>query len=378
MVMICRIDLKVNILSSVVTLAAMVGLSSEVSAIQRPNILLIMTDQHHAGWVGYAGNPHVRTPALDNLAREGIIFTRAYTASPLCVPARTSLFTGLYPHVAGVSSNEQENKIMEDEIRSRSLGFLMKDAGYDCVYAGKWHAHTPAMDNNNGFRSIHGFTDIGLADACIEYLNTKQEEPFFLIASFDNPHNICEWARSQPLPYGNVSTVLEAVDEYPPLPDNFEPGALEPEAIRIEQYAMPKLYPTKNFTDKKWREYLYIYSLLIEKVDTEIGKILKHIQREGYMDNTIIIFCSDHGDGAGSHRWNQKTVLYEHSIQVPLVLYEPEYLRNKKLPDRTGNLVNIGIDITPTILNYAGADLLPEMPGLALQKQLSCIDSVHE
>lgn len=95
----------------------------------------------------------------------------------------------------------------------------MQNAGYDCIYAGKWHVHTASMpDKEFGFTTIHPHSDNGLAEACVGFLEQKHTKPFFLVAGFDNPHNICEYARSQNLSWGNIEDLPQ--NEWPGLPLN--------------------------------------------------------------------------------------------------------------------------------------------------------------
>lgn len=333
---------------------------NQATAQDRPNILYIMTDQHQAQALSCAGNPDLNTPNLDRLSGNGMRFTKAYVTFPLCTPSRSSMITGKMPHQLGIYSNKDGNNEMPEAERLKGLGHLMSNAGYDCAYGGKWHVHTAAMTAGNGFQKIAGFGDIGLAEKCIEFLeNGRQpDKPFFLVASFDNPHNICEWARSQPLPYGDIPPA--PVELCPALPANFARVPDEPEVIRLEQQFMPRLYPTRNYQEEDWRQYRNAYYRLVEKVDAEIGKILTALQAFGLAENTLVIFSSDHGDGNAAHGWNQKTVLYEESIKVPLIVQYPGRIRPGTVNDE---LVSTGLDLLPTLADYAGAEIPPDLAG---------------
>ncbi len=317
----------------------------------QPNIVLIMTDQHQAEALSVAGNPNLSTPNLDKLVKTGIHFKNAYVTFPLCTPSRSSMFTGKMPHNLGVNSNEKGDKEMQPKDKKTGLGHVLKQAGYHCVYGGKWHAHEADMVEGNGFEKIADFGDIPLAEKSINYLKlrTAKTQPFFLVASFDNPHNICEWARNQPLPYGNIPPV--PLSETPELPVNFKKSETFPEALEIEQNASVKIYPTKQYTEADWRQYRHAYYRLVEKVDHEIGKIIDAIDDLGLRDNTIIIFTSDHGDGNASHGWNQKTALFQESIKVPFIVN----YKNAKTSERKHNptLISNGLDLYPTILDFA-------------------------
>lgn len=151
-----------------------------------------------------AGNPDLHTPNLDRLAAAGVMFNNAYCTAPLSGPSRGAMFTGHYPDAVGLSVNGSP---IPDSLRTQTLGTLIKNAGYDCAYGGKWHLPLlDVPDKEYGFDNIYKHSDDGLAEACAEYLSRKHKKPFFLVASYDNPHNICEYARSQNFPYGNIDT----------------------------------------------------------------------------------------------------------------------------------------------------------------------------
>lgn len=319
-----------------------------------PNIVLILTDQHNANALSYMGNTNVSTPNLDQLAKTGMYFDNAYVTFPLCTPSRSSMFTGKMPHAIGVNSNKDgDNQIISNE-KQNVLGTVLTNAGYDCAYGGKWHAHEASMSAGNGFEFIAPMGDIGLAEKSVEYIKSKKdsEKPFFLVVSFDNPHNICEWARNEPLPYGNVT--LPNIEDTPQLPVNFEKSKSFPEVVQLEQNANKKVYPTRNYTKEDWRNYLYAYYRLVEKVDVEIGKIIKAINQNNLREETLIIFTSDHGDGNAAHGWNQKTILFQESVKVPFIANHLGTIKPSKKANTT--LLSNGIDLYPTICSYAGVD----------------------
>ncbi|MFB9058100.1 sulfatase [Mariniflexile ostreae] len=337
----------------------------ELSNQDRPNIVLIMTDQHQAEALSVAGNSNLHTPNLDKLAKTGTRFKNAYVTFPLCVPARSSIFTGKFPHTIGVNSNKEGDNIMSAEDKQNSLGNRLREAGYDCAYGGKWHAHEAEIPDGYGFDKISGFGDIPLAEKCIDYLKSRKEnpQPFFLVASFDNPHNICEWARNEPLPYGNVTRV--PLNETPELPINFKKSETFPEALELEQGIQVKTYPTQNYTEEDWRQYRYTYYRLVEKVDKEIGEIIDAIEELGLSDNTVIIFTSDHGDGNASHGWNQKTALFQESINVPFIIKTKRISTSKN--DVNSTLISNGLDLYPTICDYAGVSVPKDLLGKSIK-----------
>ena len=327
----------------------------------RPNIIYIMTDQQCADAMSCAGNMDVSTPNMDRLADHGIRFTNAYCAMPLSGPARGAMFTGYMPSETGIIENDIP---IPDSLQNRTLGTLVGEAGYDCAYAGKWHVPTVDLPSEFafGFRNLHPHNDIGLAEACIDYLREEHDRPFFLVASYINPHNICEFARNQNTPLAHIPDFT--LEDCPALPANYAVNPYDASVLQFEKRQSYALYPSQDFSPDDWRRYRYAYYRLVEAVDAEIGKIVDEIDRQDLWENTVIIFTSDHGDGCGAHQWNQKTVLYEEAANIPFIVCLPGG-RNagKVLPQ----LVNNGVDIMPTICDWAGAEVPGGRSGLSIR-----------
>ncbi len=324
-------------------------LMSLSAAAQKPNIIYIMTDQHVATALSCAGNADVRTPNIDRIASHGIRFDNAYCAFPLSGPSRAAMFTGYTPSEIGM---EENGNPMPDSIKGRTLGTLMRDAGYDCAYSGKWHIPTNSLPGKEafGFRNLHGHDDNGLAGAAVDYLRDRDaSKPFFLVASFNNPHGICEYARHQNPPAAKISE--PSVGDCPQLPANFYPNPYDASVLGYEKTKSQLLYPTWDYTPDDWRRYLNAYYRLIEAVDAEIGKIVDEIDRQKLWRNTVVIFTADHGDGAAQHQWNQKTALYESIANIPLIVCLPG---GKQKGTVSHQLVNNGEDFMPTICRTAG------------------------
>ena len=337
----------------------MAALPAMAAAQEKPNIIYIMTDQQGPQVMSCAGNPDLHTPNMDLLAQRGVRFTNAYCAFPLSGPSRAAMFTGYMPSQSGMIENEMP---LVDSLRNNTLGSLVAAAGYDCAYAGKWHVNTVTIpDGEFGFRRIKDNGDIGLAESCVEYLRERdKKEPFFLVASFINPHNICEYARGQKTPHAPV--VEPTLEDCPNLPENFAVSPYDASVLRFEQDQNYKLYPTTSYGPDDWRRYRNAYYRLTEAVDAEIGKIIAEIDRQNLWKNTVIIFTSDHGDGNGAHHWNQKTALYEEVVGVPMIVCLPG---GKNAGTVSEAIVNNGIDLMPSICEWTGAELPYGRPGVS-------------
>ena len=265
------------------------------------------------------------------------MFQNAYCTAPLSGPSRGAMFTGCYPGTTGLLVNGAP---LQESLQTRTLGTLVKNAGYECAYGGKWHVpELDIPDKVRGFDQIYKHSDDGLAEACVEFLSRKHDKPFFLVASYDNPHNICEYARSQNLPYGNLD--IPEIRNCPGLPPNFAKNPYDADVIEKERENNFNVYPTATFTPEDWRMYRYTYYRLVEKVDREIGKIVDAIDKNNLWENTVVIFSSDHGDGIGAHHWNQKSALYEEVVNIPFIVTLPgKKHAGTKLPQLISNSVD--------------------------------------
>ena len=353
-----------------------------VCADDRPNILIIMTDHWFSDAMSCViGDEHIHTPNIDSLAASGMRFSRAYCANPICQPSRTSMFTGRYPHETGIQNND---KVGVDAEKFPIMGKVFKDAGYDTGYSGKWHIRLSTNPNNPRLSEkdahFHGFDflfqgrvnakdslrrgDYGRVFPGMDFIRRKRNKPFFLVVSCMNPHNICEWARGQKLPDGPIGDP-PSIEELPPLRGNHLPpvGETEVMAYMRRSYQRTSTFPVRNFDDRKWREYIWAYYRLIEKVDGEIGRLLKVLRDTGQEENTLILFTSDHGDCHCAHKWNQKTVFYDESTRVPYILS----WKGKTPRGASDILANTGVDTFPTLCDFAGIDPPAGLPGKSLK-----------
>jgi arylsulfatase A-like enzyme len=349
---------------------AAAGLSAAArpaAAAARPNLLVIMTDQQFSEAMSCVlGKKYIHTPHMDSLAAAGTLFTRAYCANPLCVPSRASMFSGRYPAETRVQTNEDLAAL--DTARFPNMGTIFRKAGYQTSYFGKWHMPYPVKD-----AAAHGFEtapnikgDETIADATAAWLRGRKGQtakPLLTICSLLNPHNICQWARSEKLPDGAIGDP-PPLAECPPWRPNHEPPRDEPDIMTLmrRSYQANRMFPVGGFDERKWREYIWAYYRMIEKVDGEIGKVLGALREAGQEERTLIVFLADHGDCQGSHRWNQKTVFYDEASRVPFIVSRKGSIRAGK----SDRLVHTGVDLIPTLCGAAGIPVPQGLPGLNL------------
>lgn len=365
------IKLGLGLLVGVVT----IGINNAIAAkpTERPNFLFICTDHYTAQAFSYVGNPNVKTPNLDGLARDGVFFNNAYCAYPLSTPSRASFITGLMPHENSVNRNRLP---LPERFEANSLGHLLKDAGYNAAWYGKWHIGK-LDEAKHGFEG-NSCPDAIIAKSVIDFLKKQniKGKPFFIAASYSNPHNICEVGRRQPLPDATIDWESIPLKDCPNVRPNFARNAFAPEILEIEQKQNPLNYPGYYYSQEDWRRYLYAYYRLVEHVDAQIGEVITALKDLGLYDNTMIIFTSDHGDGLGSHAWNQKTSLHEEVACIPFIVKSP----NKKNESRYSKaLISNGLDLLPTICDYAGARIPVGLKGKSLRPILDGkADKIHE
>ncbi len=336
----------------------------------RPNILLIITDQQTAEAMSAAGNKDLRTPAMDKLVANGVRFTKAYCAQPLCTPSRSSIMSGKMPFETGFIGNAPEKDGQWPD-SLLMMGKIFKDGGYKTGYVGKWHLPVPTTKiNQHGFDYIQNtsfldYNDAGTPSFCARFIKENKENPFLLVASFLNPHDICEWARGEELKMDAIGEAPPA-NECPELPANWKIPLDEPKIVREQQKISSRTYPTVNWTSDQWRQYRWAYNRLVEKVDTYIEMVLGSLKKYGVEKNTIIIFTADHGDGYAGHSWNQKQILYEEAAKVPFIISK----MGEWQATTNDMLVCNGIDIIPTLCGFTGVQKPTYLKGADLSKKI--------
>lgn len=326
---------------------------------QRPNILLIVTDQHSGVVTTQHGYDYITTPGIDKIASLGVAFTRSYTPYPVCMAMRSSLMTGVMP-----------SKSSKDLTSYQSIGTRAKEAGYTTAYYGKWHVGHSKM---NKVEAWHGFEtyidsrkDTEIKNWSVDFLKESHDKPFFLVTSFLNPHNCCELARSMAGMKKKVKYTDGAVeenmtlDECPPLPENFAIPEDEaegfycrrfPDTTNMTQFGK---HPVKYWNDDRWRQYMYGYDRLVEKVDAHVLDIINTLEAQSLLENTMIIYTSDHGDGHAAHMWNQKMTFYEESVNVPFIVAWKGKTRSGIIDKK--HLVNNTLDLYATLSVLFEAD----------------------
>jgi arylsulfatase A-like enzyme len=346
------------------------GLSMAAPAVlsgqtRRPNVIWFMPDQWRGMALGSMGDPNVKTPHLDAMAKEGLLIRNMLANTPVCCPARSILMTGQYCHRNGMTANDL--RLREDHV---SLPELLRGAGYRTGFIGKWHldggrrmpGFVPPGPRRQGFEwwganqcshdhfhaqyfrddpkpiPMDRFEAEGWTDLALEFLEGQKtdERPFFLAVYPGPPHD----------PYG-------APEEYT---KQYDPAKLE---LRANYRAGERVPGRKQIAD---------YYAACTAVDAQLGRLLAALDRSGRAEDTVVMFFSDHGDMLGSHGMRLKRKPQEESIRVPGIVRYPRYMKRGRaiegmvshvdLPATTLSLCGV-----PVPGNWQGRDFAPVIRG---------------
>lgn len=322
----------------------------------RPNIVLISTDQWHADAFSFRGNPHVRTPHSDRIAAESLWFESSYAADPVCGPSRSSWITGRMPVEHGVVGNRARM------IRSvPDWGQWFRRHGYEVAHFGKWDSpgRDPRLSNDVyvGTFPAGQYVDQSVASLASAYLlGLDRTRPTFLHVSLMNPHDICQVSCMRT----NGGTLPIDLDDLPPLPSNFHSRPDEPSTLVNRVRRSYRRSASFGWDELDWRFYIWNYYRYCELADLAIGRVLDALDARGLRDNTLLVYTSDHGEGLGHHGMFTKAFLYESSARVPLAFFWP-----KRLPagERNRSILTSGVDLFPTFCAAADIPAPPDLCG---------------
>ena len=342
-------------------------------------IVFIMTDTQDTRLVGCYGNPDMKTPALDRLAAGGVRFDRAYTCSPVCGPARAAIFTGTFPHTCGVLGNS-----MAPAENVRTLGQRLRDKGIHTAYVGKWHLDggdyfglgrcPDGWDDEYWYDMRRYLEELSPADRvrsrwrptnregidedftfghrvsnrAIDFLANHNDEDFFLVVSYDEPHGpgLC------PRPYAD----MYADYEFPKSRNVWDTLEGKPEHQRVWA-GKARLTEDKDARVLRYPDYLGCNSF----VDHEIGRVLEAVDR--HVPDALVIYTSDHGDMLDSHSiQNKGPVMYDEITRMPMLARWPGVTpAGAVCPHPVSH-----IDLVPTIMDAAGLTVPKSVEGRSL------------
>jgi arylsulfatase len=359
----------------------------------RPNIIFIITDQQRYDTISALGYPHVDTPNLDRLVREGVSFSQCHVTAASCAAARASLFKGYYPHTSGILKNADSWR--------RSWVELLNESGYYCANIGKMHTwpfqtelgfHERFVVENkdrylegryffdewdralrfrglvkqqrefyrkrDDYRSALGafewelpeetHPDMFVGDMAKWWIETKPTtSPLFLQVGFPGPHPPYDPIPRYAQPYMQKQLPLldvtqEELDSQPP--------ALKELRQHNQDVDHDSVIMDLNPTDEQRHRQRAYYLANVTMIDEKVGQIIESLEQKGYLDNSIIIFTSDHGDCLTDHGHSQKWTMYEQITRVPMIVWAPARFGKARAIDALVQQMDLG----PTILDWAG------------------------
>ncbi|MDQ3441609.1 MAG: sulfatase [Planctomycetota bacterium] len=337
----------------------------------RPNIVFIITDDQRWDAMGCAGHPFLKTPNMDRLAREGAMFTNAFVTTPLCSPSRSSFLTGQYVHTTGVKANGPAMNPIGHQLMT--FPRLLKDAGYESAYVGKWHmgnddSPRPGFDRWVSFKGQGRYVDPELnvdgeteqkqgyvtdivSDYAVDFINRAHAKPFVLYVGHKAVHG-----PFTPAERHNALYESEPIVRRPSVKDELSGKPVlsrELAGVKNDQRIKPD-----GPSDVAPRNQLRC----LVSVDEGLGRILDALDEKKLADDTIVIFTSDNGFFWGEHRLADKRAAYEESIRVPLLMRYPKLIKPGTKPIEMA----LNIDIAPTVLQLAGASIPKNVHGQSL------------
>ena len=380
---------------------------------------MILSDQQRMDTVGTYGSTICRTPNIDSIAAGGVRFDNAFTPSAICSPARASLFTGVYPHKHGVMRNYD---CLNGDVRG--LTDYLIPAGYTCGYAGKWHVDDEKGPTDFGFvgkdfigyafpgsrvldglqfdlppkntpnyyeeyvkeRGFEGISVTnrfvgnnptnqeqemfalhdGPVESCIEYFVAEEairtidevsggEEPFFMWANFWGPHS----PSLVPEPYYSMYDPAE-IPEHPSYCETFEN---KPYGHRLVE----KLWGLGDYGWKGFQEITARYLGHCTLIDDMVGRIVAHLKARGVLEDTVLIYATDHGDCMGAHRLIEKgTFMYDEIYRIPLIVAHPSC----ESPGTANSDFVYLHELMNSILDMAGVESPAHLDGESLLPQM--------
>ena len=380
-----------------------------VAAASRPNVVFIMTDDHAAHAVSAYGSRVNETPALDRLAREGVLFRNAFVTNSICTPSRAAILTGLYSHKNGVPVFNRFDGSQP------TLPKLLQAAGYHTGIVGKWHLgsdptgfdrweilpgqgvyNDPILYTATGEKTYAGryATDV-ITDLALDFIRERpKDRPFFLMLHHKAPHR--EWTPDErhrrifenrvipepPTLWDDYATRTDALRENrqrvaddltrrdlklePPAGLSGEEKAawlsFKPTEVEVARDGKALTLSEDALARWKYQRYMQDYLACVQSVDDNVGRLLDFLRQSGLERDTIVVYTSDQGFFLGDHGLFDKRFMYEESLRIPLLVRWPAVVR----PGSRSDALALNVDFAPTFLEAAGVAVPAAMQGRSL------------
>ena len=347
--------------------------SAPLAAVQtnQPNTLFILIDDLRYDALGCLGHPWLKTPNIDRIAKEGVIFRNAFVTTPLCSPSRASFMSGRWAQSHGIKSNGNNAELSHQLV---SFSMLQQKAGYETAYIGKLHmgnddAPRPGFDhwvsfkgqgvyqnpsiNVNGKSAVQeGFMTDLLNEHAVKYLKQPRSKPFSLYLA----HKAVHGPFTPPDRHRELYADAEII-RHPNAQDDLQGKPALQREVPVDSKKNPGQVrggPPNETIRNQLR--------LMQAVDEGVGEILKVLEETKQLDNTLIIFTSDNGYFHGDHGLGDKRAAYEESLRIPFLARYPAWFK----AGSTNDAVILNVDIAPTMMEIAGAKLPLNVRGKSL------------
>jgi arylsulfatase len=359
----------------------------------QPNIVFITSDQHRWDSMGCVEHPCVRTPHLDQLAYEGVRFDNAYADAPVCIPARTTMITGIRSSTYGMPHYADEHRLEHD--RDKFLGSLMTQAGYQTALVGKRHWHTDEdfragfetvipMERLERLQQLHlgregavfstGANELAptlshlppelystdwLVDRCIEIIRERQkDQPLFLWCSMVDPH-----------PPLAIHEPYYSMYDHSPIPEPAIGDWEDADDCPVQQFGHRRAYNAGPVGDDELRKARGVYYGMITNMDHQLGRLFGCLMNEGMWEDTWIVYTTDHGEHLGDHYDIAKSSFQNSAARLPFIVRPPRALQDPAGGWVSDALVELA-DLLPTFCGIAGVDAPDDVEGLDLSAHM--------
>ncbi|MPZ18777.1 MAG: sulfatase-like hydrolase/transferase [Luteitalea sp.] len=343
-----------------------------------PNIILLVTDDQRWDTLGAYGNAVIRTPNIDRLAVEGVLFENMFVTTSICAPSRATIMTGQYPSRHRV--HDFKTSLTREQLQQTYMGQL-KDAGYEIGFIGKWGVGTPPedfLDYDKTFpgqgQYFHQINEINgeerhltglIGDQALEFLDQSSSEmPFMLSISFKAAHVQDSYDVSGDLYQYDPALSDLYRDVEIPMPEKSDPKYFEQLPEFLKNSENRARWAVRFWGPERAQESLKGYYRLISGVDQQVGRIREKLEAKGLAEDTIIIFTSENGMFMGEYGFTGKWYPHEESLRIPLIVHDPRLERSQR--GRRLDEMVLTLDMAPTILDLAGVDNRAAMQGRSL------------
>lgn len=376
------VPVKIKLLVMAILMGLLHTRSQNTASLEdRPNIIFLLTDDQRWDALGVTGNQIIKTPHLDKLANDGILFNNAYVTTSICAVSRASILTGQY--LSRHKINDFETGFSQKALAT-TYPLLLKKEGYTIGFIGKYGVGNTAthpinefdfwactdkeqpdyenIDENGNY--IH-YTDV-VANNISAFLDRTDNRPFCLSVSFKAPH-VQDGDLRQFIPNPRYAHHYEGIEI--PVPKTADVNSWEafPDFFRTDANIARERWKLRFNTPEKYQESVKNYYRLISGVDEVVGEMIQRLKDQGLDKNTVIIFMGDNGMFLGEHGLAGKWYAYEESIRVPLLIYDP---REKGVHAARVEDIALNIDIAPTIMGLANIKIPESMQGIDLLRHV--------